>query len=113
MRKFWNNLTKVAEEAGYDKIAFENILTRPGRLSNLPYKITEYYGYRFDDMIISCIYGSSNKLCNELDAVLYMHAEMYDCYILKLSKNEFQKSGPQDGLTFILYIGENMFCRKR
>ena len=113
MRKFWNNLTKVAEEKGYDKVAFEKILTRPGRLSNLPFKIIEYYGYRFDDMIISCIYGSSNKLCNKLDAVLYMHAEMYDCYILKLNKNEFQKSGPQHGLTLILYIGKNLLCRKQ
>ena len=79
--------------------------TNPVKLSNFPPHVVQYIGYTFYDTIISCMYGTSDKMCNQSNAVLFTHAEMLNCYTLKLNQDAFTEPGPENGLTVLLYIG--------
>ncbi len=103
----WDELTSRALKQGYDPIKLETFFDRPSRMANMPLEIVINSGYTFYEMIISCVYGISNKECQDTDVVWYFHDEMYNCYTLRLNSTYFTKSGVQHGLTLILYIGKS------
>ena len=92
-------------ENGYNKISIHKMLTRPALLSNSPLETVKYLGYKFNDVIVSCVHGSFDKTCNESDASLYIHPDMFNCYTLKMDSTEIGKPGSRHGLSLILYIG--------
>ena len=87
--------------------------TNPAKLANLPPHVLQHIGYRFHDLVVNCIYGEADILCNESNAVLFTHEEMLNCYTLKLLQGEISEDGPSDGLSLLLYIGKrDVLCSK-
>ena len=103
----WEDIRKVADSKQYRKLTVEKMRTNPAKLANLPPHVLQHIGYRFHDLVVNCEYGESDMLCNESNAVLFTDEEMLNCYTLKLIQGEISDSGPNDGLSLLLYIGKN------
>ncbi len=102
----WARLNALAVKEGHDEISLHIMVSGLGKMANYPLESMNYVGYSFDDLIISCTYGTLSKKCDESNTHIFTHHEMNNCYILRLDTSEFSKAGPQNGLTLLLYIGQ-------
>ena len=96
----------VAAGKQYRKITVQKMRTNPAKLANLPPHVLQHIGYRFHDLVVNCEYGESDMLCNESNTTLFTNKEMLNCYTLKLIQGEISQTGPDDGLSLLLYIGK-------
>ena len=76
----------------------------PGLFANWPRDFMISTGYRFHDLIVSCIFDG--HLCGQSNFILYQHPEMINCYTFQLNKTPYKRAGPEAGLTMLLYIGK-------
>ncbi len=106
VRKNWTNISLEAEKKGYQPINFHKLHAKVGWVSNLPPEEIYHVGYKFLDIVVSCVRGSQSKFCNQSKVVLYIDVMLYNCYTIKLDNNDVTESGPENGLTLILYVGE-------
>ena len=97
---------KAVDGNQYRKITVEKMRTNPAKFANLPPHVLQHIGYRFHDLVVHCVFGETDTLCNESNAILFTHDEMYNCYTLKLIQGEISDAGPNDGLSLLLYIGK-------
>ncbi len=98
-----------AEKHGYKKITRDFVIDRETRLSMWSLEAVHHFGYKYFDIVVHCIYGFDNRVCNQSQIELYRDATLYNCYTIKLGEDDINLLGPQNGLTLILYVGRYLF----
>ncbi len=101
----WPQKREKATALGLEYFPFGVLSAMPGILANWDKNFSLKSGYTYHDIVVSCVFDG--KQCEESDFTLFRHAEMFNCYTFHLNDSRsLQRSGPQAGLTLILYIGE-------
>ena len=99
----WSENKLKAKEKGIDTFEFSRLAAMHGLFANWPRDFMISAGYRFHDLIVSCIFDG--RLCGQSSFILYEHPEMINCYTFQLNKTSYLRAGPEAGLTVLLYIG--------
>ncbi len=91
---------------GYKSLTTTDLQALPAVFSNLPGENRRSYAYQFYDLVVSCTYKGSEEKCQKSNFKLFEHSEMFNCYTFQDKGRMALKSGPNAGLTMILYIGK-------
>ncbi len=107
--KVSNSLDDYSENAtklGYKNLTSTDLQGMPGLFSNWPEDFRRFNSYQFYDIFVSCTYKGNQKNCQESNFKLFEHSEMFNCYTFQDKDRMALKSGPNAGLTMIVYIGK-------
>ena len=99
----WENETRSAAKKGLKTFSADDLLAMPGIFANWPREFRRSVGYQYHDLIITCLYDG--ELCDHSSFRLYEHSEFHNCYTFEVSNSSYVRSGPEYGLTLLLYIG--------
>ena len=86
-------------------MAVTDLQAMPGIFANWPEDYRRSNSYQFYDMVVSCTYKGTQENCQKSNFTLFEHSELFNCYTFQDKDRVDLQSGPNEGLTLILYIG--------
>ncbi len=95
-----------ASRLGYRELPVSDLQAMPGIFANWPEEYRKLNSYQFYDIFVSCTYKGSRKNCGESNFKPFEHSEMFNCYTFQGRDRVVHTSGPNAGLTLIVYIGK-------
>ncbi len=99
-----------ASRLGYKNLTATDLQAMPALFANWPGENRQLNAYQFYDLVVSCTYKGRPEYCQKSNFKLFEHSEMFNCYTFQDKDRMALKSGPNAGLTMIVYIGNfNIF----